>query len=301
MLTRTPSPPTAAATWHPVHEDSFTSGGYDGSILFWRVGCVAAAVLTLTLRPYALTFSRAHLFSQCEQVGRAAGHHSKRARGLHLGYGLASSGTCSRTPHDTTHDAYLQLCFMLLGPYSLLWIQRSHDQVLVPQPTGRLHDRQIQRNQGTTRTERRRLGGQQREAYAALCNRRRRRKSQRKSMNHRCRPPEGPSPAWAKWYVRSARRPPLMRLAHDVWSFLQRRPRDDRGKERAPVVQRTHFFLCSEPVPHHLLTTPHSVAMSRSLPAPLHPAPCTSYLLPWCAVRTPIYLRPPTFFFSTPP
>ncbi len=26
------------AAWHPIHEDLFASAGYDGSIMFWRVG-----------------------------------------------------------------------------------------------------------------------------------------------------------------------------------------------------------------------------------------------------------------------
>jgi hypothetical protein len=202
--------------------------------------------------------------------------------------------------HHTTRRL-LAIVFMLLGPYSLLWIQRSHDQVLVPQPTGRLHDRQIQRNQGTTRTERRRLGGHQREAYAALCNRRRRRKSQRKSMNHRCRPPEGPSPAWAKWYARSAMRPPLMRLAHDVWLFLQRRPRDDRGKERAPVVQRTHYlplFRTCPASPTHNASFCGDVQKpaGSSTSGPMHVVPP-----PLVRGAYPNLFTATAFFFSTSP
>jgi polyadenylation factor subunit 2 len=26
------------ASWHPVHEELFVSGGYDGSMLYWQVG-----------------------------------------------------------------------------------------------------------------------------------------------------------------------------------------------------------------------------------------------------------------------
>jgi hypothetical protein len=200
--------------------------------------------------------------------------------------------------HHTTRRL-LAIVFMLLGPYSLLWIQRSHDQVLVPQPTGRLHDRQIQRNQGTTRTERRRPGGQQREAYAALCHRRRRRKSQRKSMNHRCRPPEGPSPAWAKWYVRSARRFPTDAAGSRrlVISSATTARRPGKGKSASGTI----IFLCFEPVPHHLLATRLILCdvqkpAGSSTSGPMHVVPP-----PLVRGAYPNLFTATAFFFSTSP
>lgn len=36
------------ASWHPLHEELFASGGYDGSLLYWLVSSPSPQVSTAT-------------------------------------------------------------------------------------------------------------------------------------------------------------------------------------------------------------------------------------------------------------
>ena len=38
----------ASLSWHPIHETLFSSGGSDGSLMFWNVGYVTCAPRTIT-------------------------------------------------------------------------------------------------------------------------------------------------------------------------------------------------------------------------------------------------------------
>lgn len=39
----------SSVSWHPVHEGLFSSGGSDGSVLFWNVGYVHCTIVHKTI------------------------------------------------------------------------------------------------------------------------------------------------------------------------------------------------------------------------------------------------------------
>lgn len=60
--------PINCASWHPVHEDVFVSGGHDGALLFWlanRTGIQVPAKLHLSTSNSLSAFSTAILQRLC--------------------------------------------------------------------------------------------------------------------------------------------------------------------------------------------------------------------------------------------
>ena len=91
------------ATWHPIHEDLFASGAYDGSLIMWQVASPHPEVSMQQGPPSHISKQQATGSCDTQEQKVAAGVSCSCGRAAHFLFGVA---TCSLRVHKL--DACMQ-------------------------------------------------------------------------------------------------------------------------------------------------------------------------------------------------